>query len=240
MSNITTTTPGALTPQQADKLDSRIRKVVAEIGTRLETLDSLITEAIQTELHKHLGYRNIQAYLQDVFRVEGVKRDIEGRRQVVQLLSQKQLSQRAIADIVGVDKRTILRDQEQVGHTAPAEGTEEPAVTVGRDGKKYTRKPKAPKAKPEPEIIDAEILDAETLTDNIEVTTILPRLDRRAEDLEDIDIAAQDTLARVRMWAETYGTATEDEIPRMQAIFNQLTDALVIINNNTPQEVPAA
>ena len=84
-----------------------------------------------------------------------VARSVEQRRQVVALLAGEGMSQRAIADAVGVNHATISRDQaaneaEQVLHNATPEPvdrheqmrldvTPESTTVVGRDGKQYPK-----------------------------------------------------------------------------------------------------
>jgi hypothetical protein len=67
--------------------------------------------------------------------LDGFKLPVVERREVVRELAESGMSQRSIADAVGVEKRTVGRDLEQVGHTAPPEIT-------GQDGKEYRTFPR--------------------------------------------------------------------------------------------------
>jgi hypothetical protein len=137
--------------------------------------------AAELEIHKDLGFKSWPDYIADVARREmpNIARSVEQRRQVVALLAGEGMSQRAIAEAVGVSQKTVDRDLDQVSHDdSPCPATDfadsapvtTPDTVTGRDGKQYPAKPKpkpdAPKPA-EPELTDDQIAELHRIADAI-------------------------------------------------------------------------
>jgi hypothetical protein len=93
----------------AQRLDKRIRLLVGTINDNLAKLYELVEQAKAGEIHKALGYPSWTAYVADVFTVQ-VRLDRGQRRELVGYLSGEGMSQRAIADVIGVDQKTVSND----------------------------------------------------------------------------------------------------------------------------------
>ena len=108
----------------AERLDGRIRRMVNAVNEHLSKLQELVDEAKRGDIHVALGYPSWTAYLADVFTVQ-VRFDREQRRELVAYLSGEGMSQRAIADVVGVGVGTVNRDLDAAG---VPDGTPQPDV----------------------------------------------------------------------------------------------------------------
>ncbi len=140
-------------PGSPEHFDKRLRFAAREFDRKWELLESAITDAKTHAIHTALGFKSWPDYIADVASREmpNVSRSVEQRRQVVALLAGEGMSQRAIADAVGVSHPTVIRDRaaieaeaEQVVHDVPPE----PATVTGRDGKSYPAKPTPSDPKP--------------------------------------------------------------------------------------------
>jgi hypothetical protein len=128
-----------LTRDDAERLDGEIRGLVKVTHTSIAMLYERVEEAKRGNIHAVFGFPSWTAYLADVFTVP-VRLGPAQRREMVGYLSGEGMSQRAIADVVGADRKTVRKDlDEQVGETGPP--------VTGRDGKTYKRKP-APEPSP--------------------------------------------------------------------------------------------
>jgi hypothetical protein len=116
----------------AERLDNRMRLLVGTINDNITKLYELVQEAKRGDVHAALGFPSWPAYLADVFTVQ-VRLEPGQRRELVGYLSGEGMSDRTIADVIGVSDTTVLRDR-RASHEAP-----EPVT--GRDGKTYKRKP---------------------------------------------------------------------------------------------------
>jgi hypothetical protein len=153
------------TPQH---LDRRLRHAAHQLDRWWEDLRQLIAEAKTRGIHKDLGFKSWPDYIADVAsEMPNVARSVDERRQVVALLAGEGMSQRAIADAVGVSQKTVDRDLDQVSHNdSPCTPTDfadsapvtTPDTVTGRDGKQYPAKPKPrpdvpkPAAEPGPQL----------------------------------------------------------------------------------------
>lgn len=115
------------------------------IGARLDTMADnymavlpMIREAIGRQAHAALGYRSPGEYVADRFGESLSKLGVDVRRAVVQELTAAGLSTRAIAPVVGVSQKTVVKDT-QVIHEVSPDSCERPAPITGIDGKTYTR-----------------------------------------------------------------------------------------------------
>lgn len=113
----------------AERLDKRIRLLVGSINDNLAKLDALVQQAKAGEIHKALGYASWTAYVADVFTIQ-VRLEREKRRELVGYLSGEGMSQRAIAETIGVDRNTVRTDlRSQVGEIHPPGSILEPRDT---------------------------------------------------------------------------------------------------------------
>lgn len=143
-----------LTARDAKVLDKKIRatgdRAVKSHEKTLELFDeltTLLTEARDREIHKALGLKSWTAYIADAVNLEVPQRD--DRKALTLFLSGQGMSQRAIANALGVSQKTIDRDLDG----APVENG---ATVESLDGKK---RPKIAAAEEEQPIIDAEVVD---------------------------------------------------------------------------------
>lgn len=93
----------------AERLDRRIRLMVNSITDSLDKLHSLVEQAKSGAIHQTLDYPSWTAYISDVFTIS-IRLDRPHRRELVEYLSGQGMSQRAIADVVGVDQKTVSND----------------------------------------------------------------------------------------------------------------------------------
>jgi hypothetical protein len=147
-------------PENARGIDTLLRQQARSFDNSWQGLKSITAEAKTRGIHRHLGFTSWLDYIADVARTEmpNIARSVEQRRQVVALLAGEGMSQRAIADAVGVSQKTVDRDLDQVSHDdSPGPPTDSaevshndspcPDTVTGRDGKQYPAKPK-----PKPDI----------------------------------------------------------------------------------------
>lgn len=104
----------------AERLDKRIRLLVNQISDTFNKLYELVEQAKTGEIHKALNYPSWTAYVTDVFTVT-IRLDRPQRRELVGYLSGEGMSQRGIADVVGVSKNTVTADLKvsQIGTPEP-------------------------------------------------------------------------------------------------------------------------
>jgi hypothetical protein len=145
------------------RIDDVLREQARELDHHWGMLILWIGHARDREIHKDLGFKSWPDYIADVARTEmpNIARSVQQRRQVVGLLAGEGMSQRAIADAVGVSQKTVDRDLDQVSHddspcpptdfadSAPV--TALPDTVTGRDGKSYPAKPKPKPDVPKPQ-----------------------------------------------------------------------------------------
>lgn len=142
-----------LTKAKAKQLDNRIRKacdkLVAEnekLAASADALMKMLQEASEGKIHVALGLSSWTAWFKDAVRVDPVDR--EERKSLVAIMSGKGMSQRQIAEVLGISQKTVDRDLDGV-----AESDDSPVDTLGSDGKTYKRGPVAD--------TDAEVIDVE-------------------------------------------------------------------------------
>jgi hypothetical protein len=152
-----------LTMDEAVALDREIRDRVASVNDEMLGLQELIDEAKRADLHTPLGFPSWTAYAADVFTVSN-ELGREQRRELVGYLAGEGMSNRAIAQAVGVTEGTVRNDKvrndyapdrptitvnrtvidsatgEVIGEAAP------PPLITGLDGKTY--QPSRPKPQP--------------------------------------------------------------------------------------------
>lgn len=132
-------------PGSPDELDKKLRLLAGDIAHKMEMFKPLIAEAKSKEIHKDLGFNSWPAYIADVIGKCMRRLPADDRAQIVTMLAGEGMSNRAIADAVGVSHPTVIRDRAavEVVHPVPPE----PATVTGIDGKSYPPRPK-PEPKP--------------------------------------------------------------------------------------------
>lgn len=122
MTEITMT--GQIDLSAAKRLDNRIRLMAATVRENLTKIAALVEEAKSGQIHVALGFASWTAYLADALGGQ-LELTTESRRAVVELMAGEGMSQRAIAQAVGVSQKTVDRDLDkatQVSHgDSPAE-----------------------------------------------------------------------------------------------------------------------
>ncbi len=118
----------------SERLDRRIRLMADTIRDNIAKLAGLIEEAKQGQIHVALGFASWTAYLADALGGR-LELDTDSRREVVALMAGEGMSQRAIAQAVGVSQKTVDRDLDKVtqvshGDSPDDEDHEEPADPV--------------------------------------------------------------------------------------------------------------
>lgn len=105
-------------PGTAKALDMRLRHQARAFDHSWGRLEPLIAEAKAREIHAELGFKSWPDYIADVARTEmpNVARSVEQRREIVAMLAGEGMSNRAIADAVGVNEITVRRDKDEVRH----------------------------------------------------------------------------------------------------------------------------
>jgi predicted transcriptional regulator len=135
-----------LNKTQAKALDKKIRsqsnKVTKDLNSAQDNFDALIellAEAAEGDIHKALGLKSWAVYVKDAVNIE--VQDRGERKSLVNLMSDKGLSQRAIAGVLNVSQKTVDRDLDD------AEPDTDDAKVTGLDGKQYNKS----------KVIDAEV-----------------------------------------------------------------------------------
>ncbi|MCV7564988.1 hypothetical protein M3E78_005155 [Micrococcus luteus] len=141
----------AMSTVEAERITARIADKLDAIADNLEQVLPLIGEALTRRAWEVLGYASPTAYVAERFAGALDRLSPEVRRPVVAQLSAAGMSTRAIAPVVGVTHKTVVKDSQAVREVvpevppAPVEPAALPESTavVGMDGKTYPR-PEAP------------------------------------------------------------------------------------------------
>ncbi|HWT49867.1 MAG TPA: helix-turn-helix domain-containing protein, partial [Mycobacterium sp.] len=131
--------------------DGELRGLARTVATNVARFKELIDRAREQRVHELLGFSSWTTYVADVIGKEMDQLDVDTRRDLVALLAGEGMSQRAIADAVGVNHATVSRDQatikaEQVLHDATPDARPNTSVVdaitkiTGRDGKTYPKR----------------------------------------------------------------------------------------------------
>jgi hypothetical protein len=96
----------------AEKLDTRIRRMATSSRTQLDTLGDLVEQAKAGRIHETLGFPSWTAYLADALGELCSGEGIEIRRELVAYLYDAGMPQHAIAAATGVNQSTVSRDLE--------------------------------------------------------------------------------------------------------------------------------
>lgn len=158
-----------------------------------------------------LGYRSPGDYISDRFGGRLARLGVDLRREVVRELTAAGLSTRAIAPVVGVSQKTVVKDRQVIpevspdGEAAPAAAAARPVV-VGIDGKSSYRPPRAPeqqaphtpRRRPLPDRWRDATWELTKAVEKLERLTVDDRFAQHSERLRRSDVAqARETLARV-------------------------------------------
>jgi len=111
----------AMDRDAAHRLDSRIRLLAGNVADNLTKLTDLIAEAQAGQIHLTLGFKSWPAYLASALAKLKMALDADSRRELVSTLTGAGMSQRAIAQAVGVNQATVSRDQKVMHDASPVE-----------------------------------------------------------------------------------------------------------------------
>jgi hypothetical protein len=120
-------------PPPAMLTKERAQYLVGAIRSGLAVLHPMVVEAYEGRAWEPLGYTSWKALCESEF---ALTLAVPQRREAVRELTEAGLSTRAQADVLGVDQRTVNRDQHQVRHSASPESAA-PQLVRGLDGKTY-------------------------------------------------------------------------------------------------------
>ena len=123
-----------LTSGEAQRMTQRIKLTASTIRDNMFRLRNLVDEAKNSNVWQVLGFSSWTAYLADALGSEPMRLDRDERRELVDYLAGEGMSSRAIAPIVGVDRKTVERDIRGGTNVPPAESphsadVEEPVST---------------------------------------------------------------------------------------------------------------
>lgn len=118
---IETVASAPLSESDARRLTERIRYTAMGVRDGVDKLQRLVAEAQEGQAHVALGYASWTAYLAEVLGEEPLRLARDERREVVGWLAGQGMSARAIAPIVGADRKTVMRDvrESQVVQSGP-------------------------------------------------------------------------------------------------------------------------
>lgn len=138
-----------LTADEAEQITSRIRQWANSFPVED------VVRAFRGRIWVALAYNSWAEWCE--CELGGLKLPVPQRREVVSELADAGMSNRAIADAIGVGYGTVHRDR---GPGDPNGSPGEDRKVTGQDGKEYPR-PQLPTPQPVPnvEIIDAEVVD---------------------------------------------------------------------------------
>lgn len=120
-----------LSPGEAQRLTQRIKLTASSVRDGMFKLRNLVEEAKRSNVWQVLGYQSWTAYLADTLADEPMRLGRDERQELVGYLAGEGLSTRAIAPIVGVDRKTIERDIRGGTNVPPAPGSPvEKSITV--------------------------------------------------------------------------------------------------------------
>jgi hypothetical protein len=133
--------PEPLSLAKAKALDKRIRSASNRVAQDMNTLIDLLEQAFTGQIHVTLGLPSWPAYVKEAADIQ--VSDRYERKEYAKLMSGKGMSQRVIADVLGVSQKTIDRDLDGVDF-------EDDTITTV-DGKKAPRNKPPKEVEPEEE-----------------------------------------------------------------------------------------
>jgi len=143
--------------QEARRRRDQIKQLLTSMTEQANEVVAILEQAQTHKDHLALGYKSWTAYIVGEYAGELADLKLALRREVVGSLTAAGMSTRAIADVVGVDHSTVVRDQKQLVQHAPPDhddvdreddvdqlGHEDHVDrrVTGMDGKTYTVPPK--------------------------------------------------------------------------------------------------
>lgn len=129
-----------MTKKEAQALNRKIKTLSEKVSTNAFELLTLIEQASTGNIHKALEYKSWTEWYAENVQIEVSDKD--ERKMLVNMMSGKGMSQRAIGASLGIGQATVSRDLDG--------DSSESGATTGLDGKTYKR---------EPEVIDGEVVD---------------------------------------------------------------------------------
>lgn len=130
--------PNPMTLAEAQDISERLRDAAERYATATSDVLVLLAEAKAGQAHIALGFDSWTAYLSDLLGREPLRLEREQRQELVAALADEGMTTRAIAPILGVDQKTVVRDLSAVEANAST------ASRTGLDGKTYQPHPKPP------------------------------------------------------------------------------------------------
>ena len=127
--------------ERAHRIDRWLRSDARTIAKSMTQFRELIVMAREKRVHEVVGFKSWTAYIADVIGKEMGQLLPDDRRQIVALLAGEEMSQRAIAEAVGVSQKTVDRDLDQLSHD---DSVVLPDNTIGLDNKKRPAHPPKP------------------------------------------------------------------------------------------------
>lgn len=105
---------------EARRITERIRLAAMSFADAKAKLAQYVDEAREGRAWAVLGFRSWTEYLTDVFSDEPLRLTRDERREIVGQLSDAGMSTRAIAPIVGMSQKTVVKDLQVIPEVSPA------------------------------------------------------------------------------------------------------------------------
>lgn len=203
---------------EARRLDSRIRLLSKAAADNLTKLVDLIAQAKQAELHKALGYPSWTKYLASALAEANIAVGSK-RGDIVALLADEGMSNRAIAQAVGVTETTVRRDKIAVVRD---EGPSLDDVAEGRQVR-HDVAPRSPKLKDRREFFAAERVPANVI--GLDGKTYRPPVKTDADSTDSIDQLVDSQLAKKKPRPRRpLASAFNEQIRKMYLVTNSLAN----------------
>ncbi len=115
----------------AKATDKKVRSAATKVDTALDELATLVSHAKATNVHTLLGFKSWQAYLTDVVSTNMPLLHAETRGPIVRLLANAGMSDRGIAETLGISHTQAGRDRKaDAGVPQPKATLTDQAVTM--------------------------------------------------------------------------------------------------------------
>lgn len=227
----------------AERRAERINLRLEAIAENYRLVLPMIREAIEKRDDVALGYRSVGEYVSDRFGGALTNLGVDVRRAVVGELTQAGMSTRAIAPVVGVDQKTVVRDIHRgEAHASPVtsvtpasvpisvadeEAIEPTGVRVLADDSSVSDQPEGAVASPPPPSVTG--IDGKTYTRReqarprpdaeIYLNHIESLADQAARDAKNL---TADQIRRVRPKADLWTVGLRKSIEALQDLVNSL------------------
>lgn len=129
-----------LTADEAERLSMRIELRLGVIADNKEAVMPMIREAIERDAASALGFNGVSDYISTRFGAAMSRIGFDLRQAVAPELKAAEMSNRAIAEVLGVSEGTVRNDLARAGAQSYAPAV--PVRVTGLDGKSYA--PTAP------------------------------------------------------------------------------------------------